>query len=125
MGLYGHIHSLVIIHNDALVLEEYFNGWERDMLHYSFSATKSITSALIGIAISQGYISGVDAKMLDFFPEYDSIDNYDEQKAAITLEHLLTMSAGFEWDEISTPYTDNEGNLMETGVGPGKSDLTI
>jgi CubicO group peptidase (beta-lactamase class C family) len=118
MGLYDKIHSLVIIHNDKLVFEEYSSGWERDMLHPIYSGTKSVTSALIGIAISQGHITGVDTKLLDFFPEYDSFDNNNESKESITLEHVLTMSAGFEWDEITVPHFDNYGNLnLENSYG--------
>jgi len=109
-GRYGNIHSLVIIHNDSLVLEEYFREWTRHMLHPCYSVTKSFTSALIGIAIEQGYINGVDDKLLGFFTEYDDIENLDQRKKSITLEHVLTMSSGFEWDEISVPYVDRQGN---------------
>jgi CubicO group peptidase (beta-lactamase class C family) len=109
-GEYGKIHSLIIIHNTGLALEEYFMEWTRHMLHPCFSATKSFTSALIGIAIKQGYISGVDEMLLSFFPEYDDIENLDERKESITLENVLTMTAGFTWDETSIPYRDNEGN---------------
>ncbi len=74
------------------------------MRHYCNSVTKSFTSALIGIAIDQGKINGVDEKLLSFFPEYNEIANLDERKESITLENVLTMSAGFTWDEWSTPY---------------------
>lgn len=111
LGLCGTVKSLVIIHNDALVLEKYFDGYDRHYLQRCNSVTKSIASALIGIAIDKGYISGVDAKLLDFFPEYaGSIENYDARKASITLEHLLTMSAGFEWNEANTSPVDWQGN---------------
>lgn len=103
-GAYGEIHSLLIVRNDFLVLEEYFRGYNRDQLHYLYSVTKSVTSALIGIAIHQGKIKGLDEKLLGFFPEYDIITNKDARKEAITLEDLLTMTAGFSWDEWSTPY---------------------
>lgn len=103
-GDYGNIHSLLIIHNDRLVLEKYFQGWTRHMLHPCFSATKSITSALIGIAIEQGYINGVDETILSYFPEYSDIHNLDSRKESITLKDVLTMTAGFTWDEMNTPY---------------------
>ena len=110
-GKFGNIHSLVIIHNDRLVLEEYFQGWSRDKLHEIQSATKSFISALIGIAIDKGNIKGLQEKLLDFFPEYKSVAHFDERKKAITLENVLTMSAGFEWNEVGTPYFDKSGNL--------------
>jgi CubicO group peptidase (beta-lactamase class C family) len=98
-GDFGSIHSLIIIHNDSLALEEYFMGWTRHMRHYLASAAKSFTSSLIGIAIDQGKIGGVDEKLLNFFPGYDDIANLDKRKKSITLKHVLTMSAGFTWEQ--------------------------
>jgi CubicO group peptidase (beta-lactamase class C family) len=126
-GEYGKIHSLIIIHYDSLVLEEYFMGWTRHMRHPCNSVTKSFTSALIGIAVEQGYIDGADEKLLGFFPEYDDIENLDTRKESITLENVLTMTAGFEWDEVSTPYWDECGNLdpENDAVKAGTSDDEI
>jgi len=98
-GEFGNIHSLIIIHNDTLALEEYFMGWTRHMRHYLASAAKSVTSSLIGIAIDQGKISGVNDKLLSFFLEYTNIANLDERKESITLKHVLTMSSGFKWEQ--------------------------
>ena len=109
-GDYGNIHSLIIIHNDSLALEEYFGEWSRDMLHACFSVTKSVTSALLGIALDQDKIDGVEGKLLNYFPEYNDIKNFDERKESITLKHLLTMTAGFTWNETNPPYLDSEGN---------------
>jgi CubicO group peptidase (beta-lactamase class C family) len=108
-GEFGSIHSLIILHENKLVLEKYFRGWRREKLHPMFSATKSVTSALIGIAITQGKIKGVDQKVLGFFPEYTSIDNLDSNKEALTLKDLLTMSAGLPWNEGSVPIVTPEG----------------
>jgi CubicO group peptidase (beta-lactamase class C family) len=57
--------------------------------------TKSFISALIGIAIEQGYIKGVNEKLFGFFPEYRNIANLDERKKSIILKDVLTMTAGF------------------------------
>ena len=99
-GKYGKQHSLIIIHYDSLVLEEYFMGWTRHMRHPLYSVTKSFSSALIGIGIEQGYIDSVDQKLLDFFPEYDNFKNMDARKESITLENVLTMTPGFKWSDI-------------------------
>lgn len=107
-GEYGKIHSLIIIHYDSLVLEEYFMGWTRHMRHPLYSVTKSFSSALIGIAIEQGYIDNVDKLLLSFFPEYNDIENLDTRKKSITLENVLTMSTGFQWDD--SPPLDECGN---------------
>ena len=109
-GKYNKIHSLIIIHFDSLVLEEYFRGWTRHMRHYLFSVTKSFSSTLMGIAIEQGYINGVDDKVLSFFTEYDDFANPDQRQESITLANTLTMTAGYIWDEWSVPYSDECGN---------------
>jgi len=82
-------------------MEEYFSGYERDDIHPVYSVTKSITSALIGIALKQGKINSLDAKLLEFFPEYEKIENIDQYKKIISLKNVLTMTAGFQWDESS------------------------
>ena len=94
-GDFDKLNSLIIIHNDSFVLEEYFQGWNRNMRHRCWSVTKSFISALSGIAIEQGYIKGVNEKLLSFFPEYRNIANLDERKNSITLKDGLTMTAGF------------------------------
>jgi CubicO group peptidase (beta-lactamase class C family) len=108
-GKFGNINSLVVIHNDNLVLEKYFRGWNRDMLHPCQSATKSITSALIGIAIAQGKVGSVNDKILDLLPEYRDVASSDERKKELTLKHALSMSAGFVWDEYTAPVELKDG----------------
>jgi CubicO group peptidase (beta-lactamase class C family) len=94
-GDYGRVYSLLISHNEELVTEAYFRGYDGDDLFPVFSVTKSVTSAAIGIAIDQGEISGVEARLGDLLPDYEM--NAIQQH--ITLEELLMMSAGFEWTE--------------------------
>ncbi|WP_036382059.1 serine hydrolase [Muricauda sp. MAR_2010_75] len=103
-GQFGNVHSLLISRNNQIVLEEYFNGYDKTELHRLFSVTKSFTSALIGIAIDKGFIENLDEKILNYFPEYSTIANLTEEKENMTLEHVLSMSAGYEWDEFSYPY---------------------
>jgi CubicO group peptidase (beta-lactamase class C family) len=92
------IHSLLVIKNGYLVAEDYFNGGSIDQKDRLQSATKSITSALVGIALDQGLLLSVDQKMLEFFPEIsDQIT--DPRKKQITIQHLLQMRAGYPWEE--------------------------
>jgi CubicO group peptidase (beta-lactamase class C family) len=88
--------------------------YQRGELHTLQSVTKSVTSALIGIAIRRGEIPGVEVKALPYFEGYE-MANPDPRKAEITLRHLLTMTAGFLWDESTIAYTDprNSCALME------------
>jgi CubicO group peptidase (beta-lactamase class C family) len=91
------IDSVVVLRHGELVFETYPNpDYGPDDTHLLYSVTKSFTSALIGIAIEQGYIEGIDQKVVDFFPDWD-IENLDSRKEDLTIEDLLTMTCGFEW----------------------------
>lgn len=94
--LYPAIHSLLIIRNGKLLAEAYCRDKsERDQFHPIQSATKSITSLLIGIAIDKGLIESVNQTVYHFIPEY--FDN-DVRKREITLHHVLTMETGLDFD---------------------------
>jgi CubicO group peptidase (beta-lactamase class C family) len=101
---YGEIHSLLIIRNDKLVYEQYFEGYGREDLHYIYSVTKSFTSALIGIALNDSFVDSLNIKVAAYFPKYTSSIDTDPRKHEISLSNLLTMSAGFTWDESTYPY---------------------
>lgn len=92
------LHSLLVIRNGFLVSENYFDGYRLDRQHELYSCTKSFLATLIGIAIQQGKITSINQKALTFFPEIE-FENVDERKQALALEHLLTMTAGLEWEE--------------------------
>jgi len=83
-----------------------WHPWYRKSdLHTLQSVTKSITSALIGIAIGRGEIPGVEVPILKYF-DASKVANLDDRKRRIVLRDLLTMTAGLKWDEDSVPYTD-------------------
>jgi len=123
-GKYENIHSILIIKDEKLVFEEYFPGYRFDYfgdqfrgeyiefdvntIHNLASVTKAFTAALVGIAIDRGFIQDVEEKVFTFFPEYSYLN--DENKNKITLEHLLTMTSGLEWNEGDVPLTDTERN---------------
>ncbi|MBI9044655.1 MAG: serine hydrolase [Anaerolineaceae bacterium] len=93
---YRNINSIVIIRKGYIAFEKYYHGYSPLETHNIASVTKSITSALIGIAIDAGHLESIDQKVLDFFPEY--IPGSGEiLKRTITVRHLLTMTAPFAW----------------------------
>ncbi|MHA1926048.1 MAG: serine hydrolase domain-containing protein [Candidatus Thorarchaeota archaeon] len=107
------IDSLLIVRNGHLVFEEYPSSlYSNDSRHIIHSCTKSYTSALVGIAIQEGYIEGVESKLVDLFPNR-TIANLDARKQDITLEHLLTMTSGLEWDEWTEPYESYLNSLNQ------------
>jgi CubicO group peptidase (beta-lactamase class C family) len=99
------IHSILLIKNGKLVLEEYFYGYDRERLHFLASVSKSITSILIGIAIDQKIAADVQTKAHEFFPEYAGT-KWIDQKYPITLQHILTMAAGLDWEALKYSRRD-------------------
>jgi len=102
------IRSMLVVRHGYIVAEEYFSPILYDMnnTHILFSVTKSVVSSLIGIAIDQGFIDNTSQLLLDFFPDME-IANPSAWKDAITLEDVLMMRTGFDWDESDyTTYDD-------------------
>lgn len=89
----GPISSMLISQQGELVAEEYFGSMHAGRAHNIKSASKSILSILIGIAIDKGYLEGTDQEIGEFFPEYFSA-NPDSVKTSITIGDLLTMRSG-------------------------------
>ena len=95
--------SYLVIKNGYLILEGYPDpDYNESTLKRVFSVTKSFTSALVGMALGAGNLTSLDELVVDFFPD-KTIANLDEDKQSITVEHLLTMTAGFDWSD-STDY---------------------
>ena len=85
--------ALLIVKNDTIIYEKYFNGSQRDDLFIAMSITKSFVNTLIGIAIDEGYIGSVDDAITQYIPELKERDPRFEQ---ITLKHLLMMCSGID-----------------------------
>jgi CubicO group peptidase (beta-lactamase class C family) len=93
-----YLDGLLIIRDGSIVYERYFNGHDADTLHDIASVTKSWTSALVGIAQSQGHLTNLDATLPELLPSYFAGEMHAD-KRAITLRHLLTMRSGLAFDE--------------------------
>ena len=93
------IHDVLIVRDGKLVFEEHFYHQSPYSKHEVASVTKSFTSLLVGLAIEQGYLEGVDEKVVSFFPEYLPLEGADDQVHDLTIEDLLTMRHGWECDD--------------------------
>ena len=100
---YGSISGIVIIRNGIMIYEAYYRGKGPDDSIHVASVTKSILSALTGIAVKHGYISSVKQRVLDFFPEYEAAVP-GGNRALITLENLLTMTAPYSYEDWHEPF---------------------
>jgi CubicO group peptidase (beta-lactamase class C family) len=90
-----HIDSVSIVRNGYMVVDAYFYPFKKDQKHIIHSCTKSIMSALIGIAIDKGYIKKIDQPIVEIFSDREIL-NLNELKKSITLENLLTMASGLK-----------------------------
>ncbi|MCX6294925.1 MAG: serine hydrolase, partial [Bacteroidetes bacterium] len=86
--------AFLIVKNDSLIHEQYWDGFGEDSYSNSFSMAKTFISILIGIAIDEGKIKSVDQPVSDFLPEFK-----DGENSKLTIKHLLTMSSGINFDE--------------------------
>jgi len=89
------IDSVTIVRNGYMVTDVSIHPFSSTLKHNIYSCTKSVVSALVGIAIDQGYIEGLQQPVLSFFPQQTKA-NRDANKEAMILEHLLTMTTGFQ-----------------------------
>lgn len=127
-GSYKNIHAILVARDGKLVVEEYFEGhgedgiqhkYDLNTLHEMHSATKSVNSILVGIAIDQQLIPGVNATVSSLLPELSDLFTSGGKKS-IQLKHLLSMTAGLAWNEEEIPYSDgrNDHVRMNASADP-------
>ena len=91
--------AFLMVRDDAILVERYFNGYERSTLSLSFSIAKSVLSLLVGCALSDGYLHSIDQPVTDFVPELTA-----KGFAAVTPRHLLQMTSGIDYTENDFPF---------------------
>lgn len=108
-GSYIGIDSFLIVKNGILVHEVY-KGQQASTRHDLRSATKSITSLMLGIAVDNGFVTDVSDPALPYVQGYPSFENWDHRKNAISVRNFLTMSSGLECDDWRSS-AGNETNM--------------
>lgn len=95
--------SFLMIENDSIIFESYFNGHTDTTHSNSFSAAKTVIGLLIGCALDEGKIKSIDEPVAEYIPEFKS-----GGKEIITIRHLITMSSGLDWEESGkNPFSEN------------------
>lgn len=98
--------AFLVIQDEKIIYEEYWDGYNENSISNSFSMAKSIVSLLVGAALDDGYIKSLDQKVGDFIPSFNEGD-----KDKITIRHLLKMSGGLNWNEayasLFSPTTES------------------
>ncbi len=93
--------AFIIVKDDTILYEKYFNGNYRESIYTSFSTSKSFTSALIGIAIDEGYIQSLDDRVADYVPEISTAVSEE-----LSIRHLISMSSGIAYNHSYFPWAD-------------------
>jgi len=126
-GDYTEIHSVLVVRNNRLVFEKYWAGhdfgmsnlqyhgayieFDRNIRHNTHSATKSIVSAIVGIAIDHEFITDENLKIFNYLsPQYDIWNN--EGREQITVKHCLMMASGLAWNEWDTQTTSSINDML-------------
>jgi CubicO group peptidase (beta-lactamase class C family) len=112
--------AFIVIQDGAVLYENYFNDTRRDSIVTSFSVAKSFASALIGIAIQEGYINSVDDPITDYLPE---LVERDPRFNDITIRHLLLMASGLEYTEDRFPLFNGDDPL--TTYYPDQREIAL
>lgn len=136
---YHNIHSVLIVKDQKLVYEKYFQGYKYDYMaeglrgeliqfdkettHNIASTTKSITSLLVGLAIDKGFIEDSKSKVFSFFPTYSMLN--DSEKERITVSNLLTMTSGLKWNEQDVFYSKVENDIIQLFITSDPIDYIL
>ncbi len=110
----SHTTALIFIQRDTILYEKYFNGFSRDSYFHSQSMAKSFISTLIGFAIGDGYIQGIDDPMTRYVPE---LLKRDKRFGKITIKHLLMMQSGLKYREAFLPGAGIHAPWHDEAVG--------
>jgi CubicO group peptidase (beta-lactamase class C family) len=126
------VHAVVVLREGRLVLERYYEGTDSsrgqslgqvkfrpDTLHDLRSVSKSIVGLLYGTALEQGKVPPPEAPLMKSFAQYADLAA-DPRRARWTLHHVLSMSLGTEWDELSIPYTDPANSEIAMDRAPDR-----
>lgn len=109
--------AFLVIQNEKIKYEEYWDGYNEKSLSNSFSAAKSVVALLIGVALDEGKIKSLDQPVGDFLPEYN-----EGSRKELTIRQVLTMSSGLNWEE---KYTTPFSTTARAYYGSNIADLVI
>lgn len=112
---YGNITGMIVSKNGVIQYEKYFNGYTSASPIHIASVTKSIFSALVGIALEKGYIKNIDQNVLDFFPNY-VVKEGEKTIQNVTVKNMLTMTAPYKYEMEPYEQFFASDNWMETAL---------
>ena len=119
-GALNDMDSLLVTRHGRIVLEATYAPFRAGLKHRINSATKSVVSTLVAMAMSDGLLDSTDRRVVDFFADR-TIANLDDAKKAITIRHLLDMTSGLEWTEGLSGASDPSSPWSAAPTGSSSS----
>ncbi|MEM9172992.1 MAG: serine hydrolase [Pseudomonadota bacterium] len=113
-----YVHAILVAHKGTLVLDEYFHGFHADATHDSRSAGKSLTSALLGMALFEQSLESIDQPVYPLFGGVDQYKNESDAKEGLSLRHLVTMTSGLDCDDGDYDSPGNEDVMQSQSAEP-------
>ena len=107
----GRVSGLIVLHDGAVAYERYLLGNDQNTRWMSMSMAKSVSTTLVGCAIRDGYISGVDDQLIDYLPILAD-GGYD----GVSIRHLLQMTSGVRWDDTHTDAESERRHMLALQV---------
>lgn len=118
---YPNVYSLLVVRHGYLIYEKYYQGMNRNSANPVYSVTKSVISALTGIAIREKLFQNVDQKVSEFLPDYFANAD-DARKKDITIKDVLTMSGGLEPIDSNYSAYFSSGDWLAYALGKPMTD---
>jgi CubicO group peptidase (beta-lactamase class C family) len=113
--------AYLVIQDEKILYEEYWDGYDDNSLSNSFSAGKSVVALLVGIALDEGKITSLDQHVGDFVPEYK-----EGSRKELTIRQVLTMSSGLNWEEkYTTPFSTTARAYYGSDISKLVTDLEV
>jgi len=113
--------AFLVIQDEKIKYEEYWDGYNENSLSNSFSAAKSVVALMIGIALDEGKIQSLDQPVGDFLPEYS-----EGSRKELTIHQVLTMSSGLNWEEkYTTPFSTTARAYYGSNIADLVTDLEV
>jgi CubicO group peptidase (beta-lactamase class C family) len=118
-----YLRGIMVVRHGYIIFEDYFGSWDKHDLYSTRSVTKSITCAVVGIALARGDLPSLDVTFAQYFPEYFQ-ERQNIYKSEITLRDLLMMRSGLAWDEtkrqnilnLARSTDDQLGYIINLGI---------
>jgi len=114
--------AFLVVHDDKLLYERYFNGYDQRSVNTSFSMAKSFASSLVGIAIDEGHIKSAEEPITNYLPE---LLKKDKRFKSITIRNLLTMSSGIKYEEGATLPWSEQADDTKTYYSTNLRELAL